>query len=524
MRSWIVPALQLIRLSSFVVDAAILHPVGHLEPRDNRETQQSFDQTTESFKQQGLCRVYVNQRWGIKGLETCEPKCGDLVKKAKQEDKTTSLSCVTGGISIPTITDPSGDEYSPGTCVCDIPVFDELINDIVMALPAVAEIGCGILFGAFDAILEIGAMAIPGVGEMTAGMKAGIQAAKTVAENGQDASSFAQWFANPCGKSKYVDMIDKIFNPLSNVPDSVVPGLGCKGKKCPGKNGSGGKNGPDDDSKGGQPKSKKDDPPSTRIQPTPANTQPPQVTGQNHPTKAGEQSSKKDPTRGSKTRSSSTRSPSPTRGCKKRSTKKGGGLIARDPSQLRMDRWVGSTYYGFVEVKVKTMENCQVEEYAKRGYDLIKDKHDWNGVVMVSALFVPDIGVFVGSKPRGVTTQDKRNVVEALKKKIKDKFPRWDVAAEGREHSDPQAGEIDKFHSEDKALIDGGAKFYEIMKVKSNKVNFPKGTHIATWGTYTADDSRPNSLKPPCGGSTQTQISKPCMEVLDRLKVTYSVP
>lgn len=83
---------------------------------------------------------------------------------------------------------------------------------------------------------------------MDAGMAAAVKTAKTVTENGQDASTFLQWVANPCGSSNYTQMIDKIFDPLSNVPDSVMPGLGCKKKPCPGPNPkeSGSKGDPDE--------------------------------------------------------------------------------------------------------------------------------------------------------------------------------------------------------------------------------------------------------------------------------------
>ncbi|MCJ1361949.1 hypothetical protein MMC16_001050 [Acarospora aff. strigata] len=296
MRSWIVPALLVIEWP-FTVDTALVGPVQYLGPRQGRETKQQFDQTTESFTQQGLCRFYLSPNRGPKGLEICAPKCGDLVKKAQKAGDTTSVSCVTGGMNIPTHTDPDGNQYHPGKCVCDIPILEELVIDVLMALPAIAEIGCAILFNALDKVLEIGAMAIPGVGAtMNVGMKAAVQAAKTVAENGQGASSFIGWFGKTCGKGKYVNMINKIFDPLSNVPDSVVPGLGCKSKKCPGR-----KKDPDDKSNGGQtpstkgndqpsstnklPPSTKDQPPPTKAQPPPNNTQPPPTTGQRPSTK-----------------------------------------------------------------------------------------------------------------------------------------------------------------------------------------------------------------------------------------------
>ena len=124
------------------MDAALISP---LEPRQGQETVQEFDQTTESFKQQGLCRFYLSLKGGRTGLEICEPKCGDLVRKAQKTGATTSVLCVAGGTNIPTYTDPDGNRYHPGECVCDMPILDDLINDVLMVLPAVAEIGCSIL-------------------------------------------------------------------------------------------------------------------------------------------------------------------------------------------------------------------------------------------------------------------------------------------------------------------------------------------------------------------------------------------
>lgn len=105
MRSWIVPALLVIKWP-FIVDGALSNPAQYLEPRQGRETGQEFDQTTASFKQQGLCRLYLGLKRGRTGLEICEPKCGDLARKAQKTGGTTSVSCFTGGDNIPTYTDP----------------------------------------------------------------------------------------------------------------------------------------------------------------------------------------------------------------------------------------------------------------------------------------------------------------------------------------------------------------------------------------------------------------------------------
>ncbi len=86
MRSWIITALLVIRWP-FIVDAALFSSARHLEPRKERETKQEFDQTTASFRQQGLCRFYLGLNRGHKDLEICELKCGDLARKAQGPGK-----------------------------------------------------------------------------------------------------------------------------------------------------------------------------------------------------------------------------------------------------------------------------------------------------------------------------------------------------------------------------------------------------------------------------------------------------
>ena len=227
---------------------------------DDGESQTEYDQETTSLTSQGLCRTYYSLAVPqSQGLSTCSGFCGDLVKQAQQAGNVSSVTCVSGGQGIPTYTDPQGNQYSVGKCECNIPVLDEVVLDVVMMLPAIAEIGCELLFDSLDLVLQIGEAAIPGEGEaMDAGMSAAVKAAKTVTENGQDASSFLQWFADPCGSSNYTQMIDKIFDPLSSVSDTVMTGLGCKSKKCPGKKGG-------DDSEPSAPSAKPSDVPEPSV-------------------------------------------------------------------------------------------------------------------------------------------------------------------------------------------------------------------------------------------------------------------
>ncbi|KAL8747664.1 MAG: hypothetical protein Q9184_007571 [Pyrenodesmia sp. 2 TL-2023] len=430
---------------------------------------------------------------------------------------------------------------------------------------------------------------------MTVGMKAGVQAAKTIAENGQDARSFLQWFDSPCGHSKYTDMIDKIFDPLSNVPDSVVPGLGCKGKKCPGRKDpkDGKQEGPDPktdkerDSPSTKPtikpsttkdessSSEKKSTPSTSAKSDPTNTQAPttapslsgsktELSGTNsrpskptsHPettksganTNTGVSSTRSDrsssssstvyptsitsngrpssTTLGTSTRSkislSSTSSAFPSDACESRRTKRSADLVERNPTQLRMRNWMGTTFHGSVSAKQPRMCEADVRAYAEQGYNQIRHLNGWNGVVMVSALFVPDIGVFVASKPRGINDVNAKEVVAKFQQEARQKFPAWEVATTGREILDPEAsGElIEYLHSEDLALIDGGDGYCRARKVQDRTriAAFPDGTYMVTWGRYDSEDG-PAGVRPPCSGG---KLSVPCSVVLSKLKVKFS--
>ncbi|KAI4176196.1 MAG: hypothetical protein LQ346_007938 [Caloplaca aetnensis] len=595
MKSWGILALQLLHVFPLFVDAVTLDSTGQLETRERRKSQEEFDQVTTSLRDQGACRQYLRTGMTLTSVSTCDKKCGDLVKKAQEAGEYTSLGCVAGGT--PTLTDPQGNDYEIGNCVCDAPIVEEIFDDVLMALPAIAEIGCSILFGAFDLILNIGAAAIPGVGPaMTVGMKAGVQAAKTIAENGQDASSFLKWFDSPCGHSKYTDMIDKIFDPLSNVPDTVVPGLGCKGKKCPGK-----KDPKDGKEEGPESKTdKKEDSPSTKTANQPSTTkddatssektktssksaQPDTTSTQASTTASGLLSSKTelsmtttrpstttsltkattsgtntntglsstrpdgsssssstvnptsltsdgrpslttlDTSTRSRTSLSSTSSAVPTDACDARRTKRSVDLVGRNPNNLRMSNWSGTTFHGSVTVRQARMCEADVRAYAERGYNQIRNLNGWNGVVMVSALFVPDVGVFVASKPRGINAVNDQEVVAEFQRRVSREFPAWDVATTGREIQDPTESVklIEYLHSEDLALLDGGNAYCRARNVRdrSKIAAFPARTHMVTWGRYDSDDGAAG-VRPPCSGG---KLSVPCSAVLSRLKVTASV-
>ncbi|KAL8979476.1 MAG: hypothetical protein Q9205_005198 [Flavoplaca limonia] len=256
MKTAAIAALQLLALSH-VADSAIL-PFQHLGTLGQaRESQQEFEDTTGRYKQSGQCRLYLDSTDKTRGgLGTCAQKCGDLVG---EEDISKSPECTTSGDNVPEILDPEGDRYTPGECVCDVPIVDQMVDETLLPLPVVADIGCPIVYQAFDAILDVGAAAIPDEeAPMDIGMNASIQAAKTISDSGKEADSFLGWFDQPCEVGNYTDVILKIFNPLCEVPDSVVANTdgkttNGKEKRSP-KGGKGGSKSSGKSSSGSKPK------------------------------------------------------------------------------------------------------------------------------------------------------------------------------------------------------------------------------------------------------------------------------
>ena len=233
MRFSAVAALQILQSFSQAVNAAILPP-GPLKLQQDPEHQQRFHETTVRLKEQGLCRLYDDHiRKGHHVLETCEPKCGDLVGKFQDDDSTEFLRCIARASDAPKMMDPEGQSYTFGDCDCKAPVSEQSIDDIPMTLPVVDDIGCSIVYEALDAVLEDGPKAIPEAqASMNVGLKAASQAAKTVDVNGKDSSAFLEWLDISCVRSNYTTVIQQIYEPLTNLPDSLIPSLGCKSRLC----------------------------------------------------------------------------------------------------------------------------------------------------------------------------------------------------------------------------------------------------------------------------------------------------
>jgi hypothetical protein len=196
------------------------------KPQDKLE----FDQQTESFKKSGTCRLYDangNKEKRKSSPDICESTCGNLSDKVRDTNATASMSCSSLGPEAKErlwMLDPDGDKWSPGGCLCQIPLAEFIIDTVVAALPLIDDVLCVGLTTAFREAMLLAVTAIPEVGPgASAGLRIAVQAAKTVADYGGTAADYMGWFSKPCGAGTedIQAKADEAFNLMSYLPDKL---------------------------------------------------------------------------------------------------------------------------------------------------------------------------------------------------------------------------------------------------------------------------------------------------------------
>ena len=134
-RSRVFSTLQLALSSSVLVQAGAFYSITQRE--NYKEPQEEFGQNSASLVQQGQCRAYLALGHSTESTSTCENKCGDVAKKAEETGNVTSVGCM-GLQRTPTYTDPKGDDYRIGRCLCDPFLVDIIFHEVLIALPAIA--------------------------------------------------------------------------------------------------------------------------------------------------------------------------------------------------------------------------------------------------------------------------------------------------------------------------------------------------------------------------------------------------
>ncbi|KAG8625087.1 hypothetical protein KVT40_006838 [Elsinoe batatas] len=203
--------------TDFAVDA---FSIGRRADKQSKET---FDQETKAFEKEGLCRSYEGNG---DTLSTCKVYC----------NQPSNITCY-GGVEVngkkTYYYDPDGQPWIIGKCECKVPeiaVF--LATEVLEAMPLVAGIGCTLLFGALQMVIDIDTTVIPG-GAAVKGVENGVQAAKTLVENGNDAAGFTGWFSKVCNPTNSDEVarinadVGKFFDPLAAAADYIGVGAGC---------------------------------------------------------------------------------------------------------------------------------------------------------------------------------------------------------------------------------------------------------------------------------------------------------
>lgn len=109
-----------------------------------------------------------------------------------------------------------------------------------------------------------------------------------------------------------------------------------------------------------------------------------------------------------------------------------------------------------------------IYKLAEKGYNAIKDRYNFNGNMIISALVIPNLSVAVGSKPRGMGVADelleKSGRISNKAVHVDEWFQSYWELIESRECVSNCKSQEDLFHAEDVTIIKGADK-YLLQKV-----------------------------------------------------------
>lgn len=179
------------------------------------------------------------------------------------------------------------------------------------------------------------------------------------------------------------------------------------------------------------------------------------------------------------------------------------------------------------------MDPSEIKALAEKGYNAIKDRYNFNGNVIVSALFIPNLSVAVGSKPRGIGVAgellDTSHRISNKAAHVSEWFQRYWGLIENREcvsNYESESNE-DLLHAEDVTIIKGADKYLLQWSMKDwgDRLKFPKGSHMVSYGKYSSQGGTASTVGPkePCGGTSLTKLFVPRKNVLGGLSITWSV-
>lgn len=191
--------------------------------------------TIANFGRIGICLSYFADGPTDKELAPCKTFC----PTQNPGSDPNAVGCKGPGIPRDQI-DPSivekdddGNEFTPGTCVCDLSGATAILDVVIQGLAELDNVICAVILNAVVTLVEEGIDHVPG-GSSAAIGKA-VEGAKTFVENGLDAVSyFSDWIGQTCNIHDFNFDLDDIFNGLVAEPDSLGVSKGCfkSGGQC----------------------------------------------------------------------------------------------------------------------------------------------------------------------------------------------------------------------------------------------------------------------------------------------------
>ncbi|PVI08621.1 hypothetical protein DM02DRAFT_621454 [Periconia macrospinosa] len=172
-----------------------------------------------------------------------------------------------------------------------------------------------------------------------------------------------------------------------------------------------------------------------------------------------------------------------------------------------------TTYFGF-QATTQQLTVAQVEAVAKRGYADLNPRFPTNRALLVSALYIPGKGVYLGTMPDYVGQT-------VLLQKARSDAPEYAEMIEGRQMSSSNAKKVAGtpdllYHAEDAAIYYA----YKMGGVDQFDYKFPEGSRIKTWGR--SYKNGPAEAAPACSdiNGNKSKIQKPtCQSVITELNI-----
>ncbi|KAJ4345084.1 hypothetical protein N0V95_005931 [Ascochyta clinopodiicola] len=119
-----------------------------------------MNRTEIVIENQARCMIFEDGRNQAHEMEACKKVCKDKIEAAQEDGRTTDYGCMGFWPGQKTITwkqAPGGPAMTPGRCLCDNWVLNELADTVLEALPMIAQIGCYIIMSSLKLVLDLSA-------------------------------------------------------------------------------------------------------------------------------------------------------------------------------------------------------------------------------------------------------------------------------------------------------------------------------------------------------------------------------